>query len=392
MEGLALTADHAARGKHAAVSEGYWSDAFVGCFSRGGFDASPGPLINRGQYARVAAIASAIEQFLSATAGQAAQIVSLGAGFDTCFWQLQAAGAAPRLYVELDQDDVVRAKCSQIAAKPMLHRALAPEGAACVTPNGISSGSSGYRLLPVDLNDVAQLERALSQAGWTPSQPTLVIAECVLVYMVPEASRAIVDFFGKACARAVLVAYEMVGPDDPFGRTMLQNLRRRGCPLLGLSAVPTVQAQQERCLSCGWSRAEAMEMLAFFDQVVGPDERARVCRIGLLDELEEWRMLLSHYCVALAVLDDAASPIFGNVTLRRPANTPPLAALATASNGSAANGTAANATEAEPVAVPTMRRPPLGDTFDEADEAAVWSDEEESVEAVTGQAEGMAVS
>ena len=247
MEGLALTADHAARGKHAAVSEGYWSDAFVGCFSRGGFDGfSPGPMINRGQYARVAAISSACEQFLNATAGQAAQIVSLGAGFDTCFWQLQSAGAAPRLYVELDQEDVVRSKCSLIAAKPMLHRALSPEGAACVTPHGISSGSAGYRLLPVDLNDVAQLERALAQAGWTPAQPTLVLAECVLVYMVPEASRALVDFFGKACTRAVLVAYEMVGPDDPFGRTMLQNLRRRGCPLLGLSAVPTVQAQQAR--------------------------------------------------------------------------------------------------------------------------------------------------
>ena len=143
-------------------------------------------------------------------------------------------------------------------------------------------------------------------------------------------------------------------------------------------------------------------MLAFFDQVVGPDERARVCRIGLLDELEEWRMLLSHYCVALAVLDEAEAPIFGDVTLRRPANTPPLAGLATAANGTAANGTAAEhasggaAAPSEPVAVQAtpagLRRPPLGDTFDEADEAAVWSDEEESVEAVTGQAEGMAVS
>ena len=39
-----------------------------------------------------------------------AQVVSLGAGFDTCFWQLSAAGAAPRLFVEIDQESIVQRK------------------------------------------------------------------------------------------------------------------------------------------------------------------------------------------------------------------------------------------------------------------------------------------
>ena len=78
-EGLAATADHAVRSKVAAVGEGYWCDDFVGSFSLGRLDGSPGPLINRGQYARVAAISSAVEQFLLACAaagreGQAAQL------------------------------------------------------------------------------------------------------------------------------------------------------------------------------------------------------------------------------------------------------------------------------------------------------------------------------
>ena len=53
-----MTADHAARGKLAAVSEGYWSDGFAQCVASGVFERSPGPLINRGQYARVAAAAA----------------------------------------------------------------------------------------------------------------------------------------------------------------------------------------------------------------------------------------------------------------------------------------------------------------------------------------------
>ena len=83
-DGVARTADDAARGKLAAVELGYYSDPFAEYFAPPGGHAL-GALINRGQYARVAAISSACEQFLHATAGQAAQIVSLGAGFDTCF-------------------------------------------------------------------------------------------------------------------------------------------------------------------------------------------------------------------------------------------------------------------------------------------------------------------
>ena len=365
MEMLAATADHAARGKQAAVAEGYWSDGFVRCLTRGAFDSSPGPLINRGQYARVAAIASAMEQFLAATAaaGEPAQIVSLGAGFDTCFWQLHAAGAAPNLYVELDQDEIVRRKCSLIASQPALLAAL-PEGAACVTRDGIASGASGYRLLACDLNDVAQLEGALSRAGWSAEQPTLLVAECVLVYMVPEAARAVLDFFGALCRRAVLIAYEMAHPDDAFGRQMLDNLRRRGCPLLSLPAVPDGAAQEERLRACGWDRAEAMEMLSYFDEVIAPCERQRVCRLAMLDELEEWRLLLSHYCVALAVSDDAEKPLFAHLALRLAVTRPPL------------EGLRAAAAPAAPSPPNAARAPPLGDTFREEDEAATWSDED----------------
>ena len=44
--------------------------------------------------------------------------------------------------------------------------------------------------------------------------------------MRPEASSALIGWFGERAARAVLAAYEMVGPNDPFGRTMLENLRK----------------------------------------------------------------------------------------------------------------------------------------------------------------------
>jgi tRNA wybutosine-synthesizing protein 4 len=373
MEGLALTADHAARGKCAAVAEGYWQDDFARSLSAGAFDGSPGPMINRGQYARVAAVSSAYEQFLVAVnaAGESAQIVSLGAGFDSCFWKLNAASAAPRLYVEIDQRSIVQRKCAMISTRAALHRAF-PEGKECVGPEGILSGASGYRLVAADLNNIAQLEAALERAGWDPSKPTLVVAECLLCYMPPEASKAMLEWFGARAARAVLVAYEMVHPGDPFGRTMMNNLRQRGCPLLGLPAVPDCAAQEARCLATGWERAEAVEMLAYFDEVVGKDERKRICQISLLDELEEWQMLMTHYSILLAVQDKKGDgpPLFGDLRLRAPALLPPLSALGV---GRRIDGSG----DAQVSTKATTKAPPLGDIFREEDEDAVWSDDEE---------------
>jgi O-methyltransferase involved in polyketide biosynthesis len=262
MEELAATATHAAQAKLAAVAEGYWPDEFARCFASG--SASPGTLINRGQYARVASICSVVEQFLAATAGQPAQIVSLGAGYDTLFWRLHAAGAAPRLFVEIDQDDVVQRKCSLVGSRPPLLSAL-PEGRACVSPTGIASAGAGYHLVAADLKDLPALEAALNGAGWRASDPTLIIAECVLVYLVPSASRQLVEFFGSRCPRAVFIAYEMANPNDAFGEMMLLNLRRRGCPLLSLPETPDGPAQVARCLSCGWGRAESIELLQYWE-------------------------------------------------------------------------------------------------------------------------------
>ena len=404
MEGLALTAEHAVRGKLAAVTAGYWIDSYARCVAgSSAFDGSPGPLINRGQYARVAAIGSIVEQFLAATAGSPSQIVSLGAGYDTMYWQLHAANAAPRLYVELDQDEVVQRKCAMISTKPALKRALEPGADARVTPSGVTGGpdaeAGGYRLLSCNLNSVEQLEKALASAGWSASEPTLVIAECVLVYLVPDASKAILDFFGRQCSGGcVFVGYEMIGPDDPFGRTMLDNLRRRGCPLLGLPAVPDCKAQESRSLSCGFTRAEAMDVLAYYEKVVGPKERQRVNKIEMLDELEEWRMLLTHYCVSLAIKDaadggggGAAAALLSEVRLGKEVVAQPLVGLVTSSSSSSAAAAAADVSDpivggGEPniasgaaavVQPPQPRAPPLGNSFPEDEEDAVWSDEEE---------------
>lgn len=43
-----------------------------------------------------------------------------------------------------------------------------------------------YCLLPADLRDLSQLEAALEAAGLDAAAPTLVVSECVLVYLQPQ--------------------------------------------------------------------------------------------------------------------------------------------------------------------------------------------------------------
>ena len=65
----------------------------------------------------------------------------------------------------------------------------------------------------------------MKDISFDPKSPTLVLTECVLVYLKPEDSKKILSFVkcfltGDVC----MLNYEMIKPNDPFGKVMLENL------------------------------------------------------------------------------------------------------------------------------------------------------------------------
>ena len=60
-----------------------------------------------------------------------------------------------------------------------------------------------------------------------PELPTLILTECLLIYMKAEDSSSVLnwtmDFFGAA-GEIAYVNYEMINPSDQFGRMMVENL------------------------------------------------------------------------------------------------------------------------------------------------------------------------
>ena len=73
-------------------------------------------LFTIGYYARVMSVHSLLKQFISLTktAGLKSQVISLGAGYDTTYWQLHSAGLQPMCYYEVDLPAVTSRKCHYI--------------------------------------------------------------------------------------------------------------------------------------------------------------------------------------------------------------------------------------------------------------------------------------
>lgn len=66
-----------------------------------------------GYYARVKGIELLLHQFIRIT-NRKCQVVNLGAGFDTTYWQLCERSMCPQLFVEADFGMVTAKKCQYI--------------------------------------------------------------------------------------------------------------------------------------------------------------------------------------------------------------------------------------------------------------------------------------
>lgn len=309
------TNDDASASKLSCVKKGYMKDDYVHLFVKRPLRRSP--IINRGYFSRWAAFRKLLAQFLESSnepAQPKKQILSLGAGFDTTYFQLLDEGKAPFLYVELDFKEVTSKKAAVIENSSQLRDKILGANSSISVEEG-QVLSDHYKLLPVDLRDIPKLRDVVSFAGMDPSLPTFIIAECVLIYLDPDSSRAIVNWASKTFSTAVFFLYEQIHPDDAFGHQMIINLESRGCALLSIDASPTLLAKERLFLENGWQRAVAWDMLKVYGSFVDTQEKRRIERLELFDEFEEWHMMQEHYCVTYAVND--AMGIFGDFGFTR---------------------------------------------------------------------------
>uniref|UniRef100_A0A915ED73 Leucine carboxyl methyltransferase 1 n=1 Tax=Ditylenchus dipsaci TaxID=166011 RepID=A0A915ED73_9BILA len=300
------TNDDATESKFAAVQLKYWSDKFIDHFVyASGVDSlhRRDPEISRGYWARTASITSLVLQFIQ-RAGASAQIVNIGAGFDTLYWRLKDGGQKFYKYVEMDFSSVTSKKIRQIRRNHKQNIDLTSFFSQPPVESNHSDLLAGdYSLIGVDLRQIREFDEKLMLADLDVTQPTLFISECVLVYMDESNSAELLTHVSKTFTTAAFINYEQVNMNDNFGRIMLDNLHQRGIMLPGLPTCETLQTQMRRFLTSGWSMAKAWTINQVYNQLLKKQEVERIEDLEPLDEKELLTQLLEHYCLVYAFKD-----------------------------------------------------------------------------------------
>eukprot|EP00731_Ephydatia_muelleri_P010121 Em0005g707a len=292
------TNDDASFSKWFAVQRGYWKDPYVKFFCHAK-DRRQSPEISRGYYARVKGIELLLHQFIRIS-NQKCQVVNLGAGFDTTYWQLCEHSMSPQLFVEVDFGMVTAKKCQYIRMKKVLSEALQKGQDVLVSQTEVHA--SDYHLLAVDLRNVGELTQKLLATGLDISIPTFFLAECVLSYMDPNFTKEIIKWAGSTFSTAMFINYDPFLAHDRFGQNMQEHLKSRGCSLLGIEACPDLHSQKERYIQNGWQGAWSLDMNQVY-MLLPREEVARIEKLDFLDEQILLTQLLQHYCLSCGYND-----------------------------------------------------------------------------------------
>ncbi|KJX94005.1 leucine carboxyl methyltransferase like protein [Zymoseptoria brevis] len=286
------TDNDATSSRMSAVSLGYLEDRYAKTFFPQGQEIPKRyPIINRGTYVRTQAIDRLVQQFLDSTPTQRKQVISLGAGSDTRFFRL-CAGKYNVVYHEIDfESNVIPKRTSIRGSADILSMTVARDN------------SSSYHLHALDLRNLTDKSPPIIP-NLESQTATLILSECCLCYLPPDLATSVLQYFTMNLhgSRAIIL-YEPIRPFDPFGKTMVSNLSSRGIELRTLKRYCSLEAQRQRLRLAGFDDGQGardVHQLWSSDEWVSKSERERIDKLEWLDEVEEWKLLASHYCVAWA--------------------------------------------------------------------------------------------
>ncbi len=353
------TADDAVLAKLSCVEKGYYQDAFIHSMVKGVNSAARGrngsspmePIIRKGTHARVCAVDKAISAFLSlllnddtsssdVKAKGRRQVVILGAGRDTTYLRYRF-GIRKDFEEQVDWYEVDHPFVIEQKAHSWLC-SCAPEGygytyemngatgvsyrASFSKQNESDATDSNYHLIGHDLRSPpSSLFEILLDPfhGYDRSIPTIFVMECVMMYLPDKRSLDLLHYISSNGVEetqntqidtfVAIALYDPIPNNDRFGQVMLNNLQKRGITgqthedgeqheQLSLEKTSTLSDHLAKLNKCGFDIAVGCDMMNAYDHgVVSVDDRRRAARCEMLDELEEFMLLMRHYCLCVGV-------------------------------------------------------------------------------------------
>ncbi|KAL7451143.1 hypothetical protein ACHAWC_004004 [Mediolabrus comicus] len=313
------TADDAVLAKLSCVEKGYYHDAFIQAMAKGvkgvgnnssstygaagrrnGASSMMEPIIRKGTHARVCAVDKAINAFLSLPLLEDAeasnnkdrrQVVILGAGRDTTYLRYRFGYLTGFEGKEIDWFEVDHPFVIEQKAKSWLKKCT-PEGYVYNSKMNVATGdsyrasfskqqdgtdtnNSTYHLVGHDLRSSPDsLLQKLSDPfhGYNRAIPTIFVLECLIMYLPDKASWNLLQYLANIS--------NCNNKKDAFSRTLSDHLNK--------------------LKTCGFDIAVGCNMMDAYEHgIISIDERRRAARCEMLDELEEFVLLMRHYCLCL---------------------------------------------------------------------------------------------
>jgi len=290
------------------------------------------PLIRRGTHARVCCIDRAISSFLKLAAVSHNQIVILGSGKDTSYLRAKAgiihhhsaddSSSFAHLtqnthWYEVDFSPLITSKCKLLSSCPSSHftivSVLDDTPSFSIATNDISTKKAtanssshkfNYHLVSHDLNHSTKhlLSTLNKQFEFQFDSPTLFVMECVQMYLPNSTTTEIFTAISTLCREPIIAIYDPILMNDQFGKVMESNLSRAGLINRDMSLIQTRTLEQQfQKLKCtGFDQLLGCNMMEAYESIVTPQQRIRANQCEMLDEIEEWILIMRHYCFIVA--------------------------------------------------------------------------------------------
>ena len=291
VEGVQSTSNDALKTKISCVISNYYKDPFILYMEPGSNHKKFLPLINRGTYCRVFAINTKLHElinnFRKIEKDSKINIIILGSGFDTTYFNLMSEGYSNIEVYEFDYKEIIDKKLKYISkAKPLVEI--------------INKNKNNYHLINCDITNKKLFSETLNNIKIGENDLTVVICECLLVYIEENVTLEMLSCLTNKFDNLYILEYDLIGPDDPFGKEMVDNLKTRDIHLKGFNEVKNINDQENRLKKANFEDINIVDMYHIYFKVLPLEDRKRIERLELMDEFEELNLLQKHACFGFA--------------------------------------------------------------------------------------------
>ncbi|KAI9293389.1 leucine carboxyl methyltransferase 1-like protein [Neoconidiobolus thromboides FSU 785] len=311
------TCKDALSSRWSAVKKGYLKDEYIKYLYIEPTEIKP-PMINRGRtFIRSFTIDHIVLEEASKCkqSNQELQILSLGAGMDTRYFYIKEEFDKLEInfkYFEVDFEDITVSKINKVCKNEDLKKQL--NGEIILSHNKNNLSSDNYVIISGDLRKFKEeIYPNLLKYNFNKNLPTLILAECVLVYVEPELVDNMFRYLLSELNQITLLSYEPSLDKDPFSQMMVNNLNRRGIKLKGTQLYSNLRSQKNRYLSLGFLSVSFSTVWNIERNLLNEQVLEHLNKIERLDEVEEWMLLAEHYGFLLATKQEKGDDLLSKI-------------------------------------------------------------------------------